>query len=65
MPPLTDEFLQRLLDPITPAANQQEFAERNDTDFAYEIQGLAVSAATSSRIAKAAARCFASSRPKS
>jgi len=41
MPPLTDEFLQRLLDPITPAANQQEFAERSDTDFAYEIQGLA------------------------
>src|SRR4051812_37218333 len=41
MPPLTDEFLQRLLDPITPEASRQEFADRCDTDFAYEIHGLA------------------------
>jgi twitching motility protein PilT len=41
MPQLTDEFLQRLLEPIMPAANQQEFSEKCDTDFAYEIQGLA------------------------
>jgi twitching motility protein PilT len=41
MPPLTDEFLLRLLEPIMPAANLQEFSERHDTDFAYEIQGLA------------------------
>jgi twitching motility protein PilT len=41
MPPLTDEFLQRLLEPIMPAASLQEFSERHDTDFAYEIQGLA------------------------
>jgi len=41
MPALTDEYLYRLLDPIMPAANRQEFGERHDTDFAYEIQGLA------------------------
>ena len=29
-----------LLDPITPQANLDEFARRNDTDFAYEILGL-------------------------
>jgi twitching motility protein PilT len=41
MPALTDDFLHRLLDPIMPAVNRQEFAERHDTDFAYEIPGLA------------------------
>jgi twitching motility protein PilT len=29
-----------LLDPITPQQNLDEFARRNDTDFAYEIKGL-------------------------
>ena len=38
---MTDEYLQRLLDPIMPASNRQEFAETHDTDFAYEIPGLA------------------------
>ena len=41
MPALTDDFLQRLLEPIMPATNRQEFAERHDTDFAYEIPKLA------------------------
>ena len=41
MPALTDEYLHRLLDPIMPAPNRQEFAERHDTDFAYEIPNLA------------------------
>jgi twitching motility protein PilT len=41
VPPLTDELLAHLLDPITPADNRREFAERHDTDFAYEIPGLA------------------------
>jgi twitching motility protein PilT len=40
-PPLTDEGLAQLLEPITPDANRQEFAESHDTDFAYEIAGLA------------------------
>ena len=31
----------RLLDPITPEKNKHEFSERHDTDFAYEIAGLA------------------------
>jgi twitching motility protein PilT len=41
MPALTDEYLKRLLDPIMPAGNREEFAQRHDTDFAYEISGLA------------------------
>jgi twitching motility protein PilT len=41
MPVLTDEFLARLLDPIMPEGNRQEFAEKHDTDFAYEIAKLA------------------------
>src|SRR5688500_2138517 len=39
--PLTDAELASLLEPITPTANRQEFAESHDTDFAYEIPGLA------------------------
>ena len=30
-----------LMDPIIPEPNRAEFAQRNDTDFAYEIKGLA------------------------
>ncbi len=30
-----------LLEPIMPPANKEEFSERHDTDFAYEIPGLA------------------------
>ena len=39
--PLSDTDLVSLLDPITPSINRQEFAESHDTDFAYEIPGLA------------------------
>jgi twitching motility protein PilT len=39
--PLTHEDIVALMEPITPAPNRAEFAERNDTDFAYEIKGLA------------------------
>ena len=41
MPALTDEYLRRLIDPIMPAPNREEFAERHDTDFAYEVPKLA------------------------
>jgi twitching motility protein PilT len=41
MPVLTDEYLQRLLEPIMPPKNREEFAEHHDTDFAYEIPNLA------------------------
>ena len=38
---LTAETMRELLTSIMPAKNQEEFARRNDTDFAYEIPGLA------------------------
>lgn len=41
MPVLTDEYLRRLLEPIMPAANREEFETHHDTDFAYEIPKLA------------------------
>jgi len=40
-PILDADTLTRLLDPITPEKNRHEFAERHDSDFAYEIPGLA------------------------
>jgi twitching motility protein PilT len=39
--PFTADNLVALLDPIMPTKNKHEFAERHDTDFAYEIPGLA------------------------
>ena len=39
--PLTAESLVALLDPILPEKNRAEFEARHDTDFAYEIAGLA------------------------
>ncbi len=40
-PRLTAEDIRRLLVPITPEKNRNEFERRHDTDFAYEIAGLA------------------------
>jgi twitching motility protein PilT len=40
-PVLDGELVNRLLDPIIPEKNRAEFAERWDTDFAYEVPGLA------------------------
>jgi twitching motility protein PilT len=40
-PVLTPEVMRELLTSIMPKKNQEEFARRNDTDFAYEIPGLA------------------------
>jgi twitching motility protein PilT len=39
--PLTDEAVVALLEPIMPPKNRDEFSRRHDTDFAYEISGLA------------------------
>src|SRR5215475_12218133 len=39
--PLSAEVLVQLLAPIMPETNRTEFSERHDTDFAYEIAGLA------------------------
>ncbi len=38
---MTADSLKELLHSIMPAKNQEEFARRNDSDFAYEIPGLA------------------------
>jgi twitching motility protein PilT len=38
---LTGDDLAHLLAPIMPEKNRKEYAERHDTDFAYEIAGLA------------------------
>jgi twitching motility protein PilT len=40
-PVLDADTVVRLLDPITPEKNKHEFSERRDTDFAYEVPGLA------------------------
>lgn len=40
-PVLTPEAVVALLEPIMPGKNREEFARRHDTDFAYEIDGLA------------------------
>jgi len=40
-PPLTAEAMTTLLEAIIPEKNRREFAEKHDTDFAYEIPGLA------------------------
>ena len=39
--PLGADLMRDLLTSIMPEKNQEEFARRNDTDFAYEIPGLA------------------------
>jgi twitching motility protein PilT len=39
--PLGAAELMQLLEPIMPDKNRKEFTERHDTDFAYEISGLA------------------------
>jgi twitching motility protein PilT len=39
--PLTPDTVTALLEPIMPAKNREEFGRRHDTDFAYEIPGLA------------------------
>ena len=39
--PVTAQEIVQLLAPIMPEKNRKEYAERHDTDFAYEIAGLA------------------------
>jgi twitching motility protein PilT len=40
-PALDPESVTSLIEPIMPPKNREEFARRHDTDFAYEIPGLA------------------------
>ena len=39
--PIEDEMLRAMLFAIMPEKNKQEFAETNDSDYAYEIEGVA------------------------
>jgi twitching motility protein PilT len=41
IPVLTPDIMRHLLEPIMPPQNRTQFDEHHDTDFAYEIQGLA------------------------
>ena len=40
-PPLEPEMLEQMLRSIMPERNRNEFTETNDTDYAYEIEGVA------------------------
>ena len=40
-PPLDAATMTSLLEPIMPGKNREEFARRHDTDFAYELAGVA------------------------
>ena len=39
-PPLTPESMERMIMPIVPPRNKEEFARTHDSDFAYELPGL-------------------------
>jgi len=41
VPPLSPEAIHALIYEIMPDRNREEFERRNDTDFAYEVEGLA------------------------
>lgn len=40
LPPLTPESMERMIMPIVPPRNKEEFARTHDSDFAYELPGL-------------------------
>jgi len=39
-PPLTQESMERMIMPIVPPRNKDEFARTHDSDFAYELPGI-------------------------
>ena len=39
-PPLTPESMERMIMPIVPDRNKEEFARTHDSDFAYELPGI-------------------------
>ena len=55
---LDNERLEAMLDCIMPERNRNEFASSNDTDFAYEIEGVARFRANGLRDRKGAAAVF-------
>ena len=56
--PLTNERVEAMLTSIMPEKNRREFAELSDTDFAYEITGVARFRANALRERKGAAAVF-------
>ncbi|HUF30864.1 MAG TPA: ATPase, T2SS/T4P/T4SS family, partial [Gemmatimonadaceae bacterium] len=57
-PALINEQIESMIDSIMPDRNREEFAECGDTDFAYEISGLARYRANALRDRKGAAAVF-------
>jgi twitching motility protein PilT len=57
-PALINEKIESMIDSIMPERNREEFAECGDTDFAYEINGLARYRANALRDRKGAAAVF-------
>jgi len=57
-PKVENEELEAMLMTIMPERNKKEFRETNDTDYAYEIEGLARFRANASRERKGAAAVF-------
>jgi twitching motility protein PilT len=57
-PPLTNDVLVAMLQSIMPDRNRHEFAELNDTDYAYEISGVARFRANALRDRKGVAAVF-------
>jgi twitching motility protein PilT len=55
---LSNEALEQMLTCIMPQRNRDEFGELNDTDYAYEIEGVARFRANASRERKGAAAVF-------
>jgi twitching motility protein PilT len=57
-PVLDNDGLEAMLKAIMPAKNRQEYADKNDTDFAYEIDGVARFRCNGMRERKGAAGVF-------
>jgi twitching motility protein PilT len=57
-PLLENDVLEAMLRSIMPGRNRQEFADKNDTDYAYEIDGLARFRCNALRERKGAAGVF-------
>ena len=57
-PVLENDALEAMLRAIMPGKNRQEFADKNDTDFAYEIDGIARFRCNGMRERKGAAGVF-------
>ena len=57
-PVITNELLEGMLESIMPGRNRAEYRSTNDTDFAYEIEGLARFRANALRERKGAAAVF-------